>query len=283
MDNSTKINRDKNKKHYEKVYANYSIDNILRWLNDLDSFLNNSQATDTSWHALYQENLKNRLKDKKVLEMGCGDCVNAAVMAGLGAKVYANDIANASGVIIEKLNTAIKFKYPIEFIEGDFLQNNLKANQFDFIIGKAFLHHLTIPEEKQFLKETSRLLNKDGEARFFEPAVNSKVLDELRWIIPVKGRPSKLNKIKFNKWKESDPHPDRSFSSKHFLKAGKEFFNEAYILPVGTLERFNRIIPRGNFNFRFRRWALKAEKRLPLFLNVYLTRSQLIVYKKPIR
>ncbi|WP_300438585.1 class I SAM-dependent methyltransferase [Christiangramia sp.] len=283
MDKVSRDNKEKNRQHYNKLYADYSIRNILIWLKDLDSFLDGACATETSWHALYQDGFKDRLEDKKVMEMGCGDCVNAAMMAGLGAEVYANDIAEASGEIIKKLNQAWEFKYPIKFVKGDFLKNNLEAGKFDFVVGKAFLHHLTLPEEKEFLRETARLLKPEGEARFFEPAVNSRILDEIRWMIPVKGRPSKLNRKKFTEWKENDPHPDRSFSSLHFKNVGTAFFKFVKIKPVGTLERFNRLIPRGKHNIRYRRWAFKAEQNIPLLINTYLTRSQLIVYKEPLQ
>jgi 2-polyprenyl-3-methyl-5-hydroxy-6-metoxy-1,4-benzoquinol methylase len=274
-------NQEKNKEHYEKLYANYNVSNILHWINNLDSFLDSSTATDTSWFAMYQGDLRNRLKGKKVIEMGCGDCMNAAVMAALGAEVYANDIADACGVIIEKLNNSFNFKHPIVFVKGDFLKNKLPSQNFDIVIGKAFLHHLTVPLEQLFLKETARLLRPDGEARFFEPAVNNKILDDIRWHIPVKGRPSKFDKSAFKVWKDNDPHPDRSFSSRHFKKAGEEQFHDVEIIPVGTLERFNKFIKKRTLNIRFRRWALKNEKHIPNSLNLALTRSQLIIYTNP--
>lgn len=275
------LNLQKNKAHYEKVYADYSIKNILYWLNNLDSFLDSATSTETSWFALYQENFRNKIKGKKVLEMGCGDCVNAAVMAGLGAEVYANDIASASGEIVKKLNENYTFKHPIIFVEGDFLKNNLPDNSFDFVIGKAFLHHLELPLEVKFLNETARLLKSDGEARFFEPAVNLKFLDEIRWHIPIGQRPSKFQKRKFTEWKMNDPHPDRTYNSKHFEKAGRRFFREVEIRPVGTLERFSRFFKWGENKNKFKKWALKAENMLPSRLNRSLTRSQLIIYKKP--
>lgn len=274
-------NQDKNKDFYEKAYSDYSIKNILWWLNHLDGYLEFATTTETSWVALYKDNFREELEGKKVLEMGCGDCNNAAIMAALGAEVYANDIAAASGEIVRKLNENYEFKYPLQFIEGDFLHNNLPDKEFDFIIGKAFLHHLTVPVEKLFLKETARLLKPGGEARFFEPAVNSKILDELRWMVPVKNRPSKLNKKAFAAWKEEDPHPDRSFSSKHFEMAGKEFFTEVVITPIGSLERFGQLFNRGKKREIYRKKALKAENSLPYFVNLYFAKSQLIQYRKP--
>lgn len=280
--NSTDQNQEKNKEHYEKVYANYSIKNILYWLDNLESFLDSTTTTEISWFALYQGDFRNKIKGKKVLEMGCGDCTNAAVMAALGAEVYANDIASASGEIVRKLNENFAFKYPIIFVEGDFLENSLTSLSFDFVVGKAFLHHLTIPVEKLFLKETARLLKPSGEARFFEPAVNSKILDEIRWHIPVKGRPSKFDKKAFGQWKMDDPHPDRILSSRHFKNAGQDFFKAVEIFPVGTIERFSRLFGWGERRNKFKCWALKNEKLLPGGLNRSFARSQLIVYKKSV-
>ena len=272
-------NQEKNKRFYEALYENYPVSNILHWVNNLETFLEASTSTEASWFALYKDDFRSRVKGMKVLEMGCGDCVNASIMAALGADVYANDIAMASGKIIAKVNEECNFDFPIKFIQGDFLENNLEAGQFDFVIGKAFLHHLIIPKERLFLKETARLLKEDGEARFFEPAVNNKILDELRWHIPIGGRPSKFNKKAFASWKEKDPHPERSFSSEHFKQAGREFFKDVDIYPVGTLERFGRLFGWGKRQERFKSWALKNENKLPVFINRNLTRSQLIVYK----
>lgn len=279
--NSENQNQQKNKQHYDKLYASYRIENTLFWLNNLEAFLESATSTQASWHAIYFDDFKNRLEGVKVLEMGCGDCVNAAVMAALGAEVYANDIADTSGEIIKQLNENYAFKHPIEFVPGDFLENELEADTFDFVIGKAFLHHLTIPLETLFIKETARLLKPDGEARFFEPAVNNKLLDTLRWYTPVKGRPSKFNKEAFKEWKKNDPHPDRTFSSKHFSDAGKQLFNQVRILPVGTLERFNKLIQKKDLNNKFRKWALKKERSLPDTLNNSFARSQLIIYRSP--
>lgn len=275
-------NQEKNIEHYDKLYRNYSLKNIIYWLNNLEGYLQFVTTHETSWYAIYKDAFKARIKGKKVLEMGCGDCNNAAVMAALGAEVYANDIAPSSGEIVNKLNQNYNFDHPIKFIEGDFLNNDQPAERFDFVIGKAFLHHLSLPVEREFLKETARLLKKNGEARFFEPAVNSRFLDELRWMIPVKDRPSKLDRTKFRAWKEEDPHPDRSFSSRHFRQAGKEFFESCEITPVGALDRFRRLITNRKWNGSYSKWALENEQKLPSYLNNAFARSQLIVYSNPL-
>ena len=66
-------NQEKNKEHYEKVYANYNISNILHWINNLDAFLDSAITTETSWFAMYQGDFRNKIKGKKVMERGCGE------------------------------------------------------------------------------------------------------------------------------------------------------------------------------------------------------------------
>ena len=36
------------------------------------------------------------------------------------------------------------FDKNITFINGDFLDANLKSNSFDIVVGKAFVHHLKV-------------------------------------------------------------------------------------------------------------------------------------------
>lgn len=278
MDN----NQNKNIAFYNNKYKDTEIEGTLNRLSRLDVFLDDATQTDTSWVGFYKNDFRNKIQGKKILELGCGDCSNAAIMAALGAEVYANDIASNSGVMVNKLNQAYKFPTPIKFIEGDFLTADFVTENFDYVVGKSFLHHLTHPVEKKFLQKIARLLGPEGEARFFEPAVNSKILDEIRWHIAVPGRPSKFSKNAFKKWKENDPHPERDNSSKHFKKLGKIFFRDIEIIPLGALERFHRMVPASINQRSFRRKAFKLEKKLPLFVNYFFARSQVIIYRKPL-
>jgi len=142
----------RNKAVYDKIYSNIDVKSILEKINNVDVFLSDATKTDTSWFGLYHGNFKAQLKGKKILELGCGDCTNLAVMAALGAEVYGNDISQEVGVIIEKLNKNYQFDFPITFIEGDFLNSSLDNNQFDIVVGKSFVHHLTNDQEIEFTK-----------------------------------------------------------------------------------------------------------------------------------
>ena len=99
-------------------------------------------------------------------------------------------------------------------------------------------------QEIKFTEKIVSILKPNGIVRYFEPAVNNKFLDSLRWLTPVPGRPSKIQTKKFEKWKINDPHPERDNSSKHYEKIGKEYFKETKIVPIGSIERFYRILPK---------------------------------------
>ena len=278
--NSSEKNKLKNEAHYDKQYTKINIQNILNKIENLDEFMRNATITDTSWVALYHGKFQNQLKGKKVLELGCGYCTNAAVMAAFGADVYANDISQKSGDIIKKLNESHKFESEIKFISGDFLKSEITNDFYDIVVGKAFVHHLTHQQEVEFTEKIVSILKSDGIVRYFEPAVNSKFLDYLRWLTPVPGRPSKLQSKKFKEWKLNDPHPERDNSSKRYKKIGKRYFEKTRIVPVGSIERFHRILPK-KYSTKFRRFAFRFERKLPKALNLAITRSHLIEYINP--
>ena len=271
----------KNKLHYDKLYADVNIKKILKIVNNVDAYLDKVTKIDTSWVCMYYDSFAKQLKGKKVLELGCGNCYNAAVMAALGAEVYANDISSKINDVINKINNEATFDYQIKYINGDFLKAEFGEVGFDYVIGKAFVHHLPHDVELQFLEKIQACLKPEGIVRFVEPAVNNKFLDGLRWMVPVPGRPSSLQVKKFKEWEFKDPHPHRDNSGKHYKKNGLQFFKEVEIISVGSIERLNRLFPKAKWNRKFREKAYKAERFLPKFLQYELARTQTIIYKFP--
>jgi len=276
----------KNESHFDAFYEEHiNLDYIKETIRNHKEFLSDAKITDASWVGLYYNNFDNDLKGKKILELGCGDCLNAGIMSALGAEVYANDISQIAGKIIAELNATFDFEKPIQFIEGNFLEKEFPEDFFDIVIGKAFIHHLTKEQEIQFTEKIVKILKPDGLVRYFEPAINSTFLDSLRYMIPVTNpkRPSSLQKEKFKRWKEEDPHPDRDDSSNSYKAVGKQYFKKTEIVCFGSIERYYRLLPYGNFARKFRRLAFRLERLLPKFINNTLSRSQLVIYQFPIK
>lgn len=280
MDN-TEINTLKNKQFYDAVYDNVDVDYIIHDLKNLDVFLPNAKAVHTSWVGFYHNDFDKTLKGKKVLELGCGDCVNAAIMSVLGAEVYGNDLSQYCGAIIHQLNEKYDFEKPLQFIHGDFLDADIPSDFFDIVVGKSFVHHLTDEQEIQFTEKIVRILKKDGRVRYFEPAVNSVILDKIRFVIPLHDRPSIFQKEKFAIWKLQDAHPERDNSSRNYRRMGKKYFAETEIYCIGSIEKLHRLFPSRINTKEFRRRAFQLERYLPAFIRNTFARSQMVEYRFP--
>jgi SAM-dependent methyltransferase len=270
-----------NREHYDHYYRAVNVGGLVGKLRNPQQFLARAKRTG-SWYGVYHDGFAERIGGKSVLELGCGDGLNALLMAALGARVVAIDISAESERIIRKASGILQLEH-ITPVTGDFGQIPLAPASFDFVVGKEFLHHLSPELETYYMQKVASLLTPTGEARFVEPAVNSKALDTLRWMVPVPGRPSILKRRVFAKWKAEDPHPERDNSSAHYLTQGQRYFGDVRIVPYGSIDRFHRFLRKGEACDRFRVWAHGIEPKLPYWFRRRAARGQLIVYRHPRR
>ncbi|HEX2205520.1 MAG TPA: class I SAM-dependent methyltransferase [Longimicrobium sp.] len=273
---------EQNRTHYQDVYARVRAGDVVRAARAKAASLDRVIQVHTSWAGLYMGGFQHRLDGARVLELGAGDGVNALVMASLGARVVAIDIAEASAALVEEAARGLGVEDRVQALTGDFAVMKLPPGSFDFVVGKAFLHHLDPEQEGRYLRKAAEVLRPEGEARFLEPACNSLVLDRLRTLVPVPGRPSALARRAYAEWLANDPHPVRDNSSWHYLEAARRYFGHVEATPLGALERFHRLLPRGRMNHAFRRWALRAERRFPAPVRLVLARSQTLVFREPL-
>jgi SAM-dependent methyltransferase len=276
------LNRNRNKAHYDQLLRDASIDGILEKVRGLDAFLGDATRTDTSWVALYHGGWRDRLQGARVLELGSGDGLNSLVMAATGAHVVSIDISSVAAELLAAAAAQLGVGDRVIALSGDFSTIPLPVQSFDYVVGKAFLHHLTHELEDRYLRKAAAVLRPSGEARFAEPAVNSALLDRLRWLVPVPGRPSALSRRAFERYRARDPHPVRDNSSAHYRRVGHMYFGAVEIIPLGALERFHRLLPGGEVNRRFRRLAFQAELHLPNAVQHKMARAQLVRYREPL-
>ncbi len=272
----------RNLDHYQVLYSTVDKADLLSKLNNFDAWFENAIRTDTSWVGTYYGDLKTQIAGATILEIGAGNCLNSLAMLKLGAeKVVAVDLAAPEAVVTE-LAQELGLQSRFDLVVGDFLQIPFALHSFDFVIGKAFLHHLTIEQEALYLEKIASLLKDTGEARFFELCTNSKLLTTLQYLIPVPGRPPKWRPQHYRAWRENDPEPIRDNSSNHYEAAGKKYFRYVEIVPLGGFERFHRLLPAGKMSRRFRRIAYKIERLLPFAVQRYIARSQIVIYRQPL-
>jgi SAM-dependent methyltransferase len=273
----------RNQVHYTEKYSRIVAEELTQKLGNFEAFFEDATQTDTSWAGTYSDDFAARVQGAQILELGCGNGLNSLVMLMLGAsKVVAVDLAVPID-LIEELATKFGCASKLDVREGDFERMDFELSSFDLVVGKSFLHHLTHEQEDRYLEKAAALLVREGQARFFEPCTNSGLLSTSQYLIPVPGRPSRLNKRAFQSWLERKVEPDRDNSSSHYTAIGRKYFAEVEIAPIGSIERFHRLLPAGTFNRKFRRLAEKLERRFPLAVQRYAARSQAVIYRMPLR
>jgi 2-polyprenyl-3-methyl-5-hydroxy-6-metoxy-1,4-benzoquinol methylase len=268
---------------YSQVYRSLDPKALAEKARDW-SFFEQAVKKHTSWYGMYLGDFAKRLKGKRVLELGFGDGLNALFMARLGATVTAVEIVESSVSALRDASQELDLD--VTAVRGDILELNFNPDfaPFDFVVGKAFLHHLDPGQELKYLEKCASLLTVEGEARFVEPAVNSRLIDELRWLIPVPGRPSVLQRQRFAAWKEEDPHPERDNSSSHFSEVCGRYFSTVQVTPYGGIERLRRFAPNRATGEGFAAWALRTEPLvLPASIRRAIARTQSIVCTSPLR
>ncbi len=82
------------------------------------------------------------LRPKRVLELGCGDGVNAVFMASRGSEVTAVDVSpTALRMAHDKARLA---GVALELIEGDIFELDPIWERFDFVFDRGMFHHLPV-------------------------------------------------------------------------------------------------------------------------------------------
>ncbi len=218
------------------------------------------------------------------MEIGFGRGDHSLFMAQFGAKVLAVEVSENSVISLKENAKRCDVADNVQaLVCPDLSKLEAEAGSFDYIVGKAILHHLKHEEEEVCMRQSAYFLKPGGEARFFEPAINSRLIDNLRWIIPVKSRPSILNRKAFEQWKEEDPHPDRDNSAAHYNMVASKYFKEVTILPKDGLQRFARFFKNNSkTHFRVARIMKRIESIIPAFIHSPIARSQVIICRRPI-
>ena len=108
---------------------------------------------------LKQDTVDMYIKDKVVLDLGCGSGRNSLALSMLGArKVVGMDYHKQSYARAEEMARSKKMN--IEFREGNALQLPFENNEFDFVYSNGVLHHTK--DWKQSLSEYFRVMKTAG-------------------------------------------------------------------------------------------------------------------------
>lgn len=136
---------------------------------------------DTPYPLEYSFHVLGDVRDKLVLEYGCGDGINSVVLARRCSNVKALDISPDLIGIARKRLAASGGAENVEFIVGSAHDLPMEDESVDVVFGMAILHHLDL---ELSAREVKRVLRKGGRAIFQEPVRNSKVIKFIRGLIP---------------------------------------------------------------------------------------------------
>jgi len=133
---------------------------------------------------VYSIQLLGDIKTKHILDLGCGAGWLSVILAKRGGQVHAVDIS------AEAINAALQMAKvnevheKIEFKVCSAYNLDYPNSYFDLVIGQAILHH--VGDKARLAKEIRRVLKPGGKAVFYECFGNSRTLERLRLLVPVR-------------------------------------------------------------------------------------------------
>lgn len=117
---------------------------------------------------------KQRIKEGKVLDVGCGGGRHTILFAKYGFDSYGIDCSKTAIDLAKK--DAIDKEVKVNFRVGDVLNLPYLKNSFDIINDTGCLHHLKKTDWRLYLKNILRVLRKGGYYKLFAFSTNAKFL-----------------------------------------------------------------------------------------------------------
>jgi 2-polyprenyl-3-methyl-5-hydroxy-6-metoxy-1,4-benzoquinol methylase len=271
------LNIQNNKNHYDEIYSRISFKEHQILYKNFDQEFKRRKNTHLMWNVLF--NNLGDVSNKKILEIGAGDCLVSLALSLLGANVYVNDISHHTSIIANNLNDMYLKSGGIFSVSENLLDLN-NSQKFDIIIGMAIIHHLDEELEFDIIKTLLGTLKENGKIVFIEPQDNSKFFRFIKNLFPSGGRPSILNYSSFRYYKLNiDPHPLRDNSSEHYIGQAKHHGCSITIVHLGLFYTFS------NFFKRRKSFLLKLDNKynsnyLYKFISKKFGRTQLIILQK---
>ncbi|WP_300756003.1 class I SAM-dependent methyltransferase [uncultured Brachyspira sp.] len=140
------------------------------------------------------------IKDKKLLDIGCGLGESSVYFAKKGAEVYASDISME--MLRKTLELADIHNVKLNVLKSTSDKIDIEDEYFDIVYAGDILHHVDIDDT---LKEIKRILKKDGIFICIEPLAHNPAINIFRLLSPkVRTKdehPLKMKDVKlFNKY-----------------------------------------------------------------------------------
>jgi len=231
-------------KHTKKTYDKYAKDYHAKITDPKDI-----------WHKFIEKKvmlnlIKGFVKNKKVLDLGCGSGIVSKKIASFEGKVKGIDLSP------ELIKIAKKENPKFDFYVGDVRKTPFKKNEFDVVYSSLVAHY--IKDLNQLFKEVKRILKKGGVYAF---SIHHPLM-EVSKRTKINGRKKIILKPYFNndkyKWKLANKMQmvsyHHTFENIFELLRKNDFVVERLLEPVPSKEakkinprRYKRAITRPSF------------------------------------
>jgi SAM-dependent methyltransferase len=136
---------------------------------------------DTPFPLEYVYHLIGDVRGRDVLDFGCGDGCNTALLAARGCQVHALDLS--PDLLEQAARRAVKdgIRDRVRFLCGSAHAIPLPDASVDLVAGNVVLHHLDLAAAS---REVYRVLRPGGRAIFREPIRSSRMMRALRPLVP---------------------------------------------------------------------------------------------------
>jgi 2-polyprenyl-3-methyl-5-hydroxy-6-metoxy-1,4-benzoquinol methylase len=124
------------------------------------------------------------LAGKRLLDVGCGDGVNVALFAKMGASVTGIDVSRGAVELGKRRAEANGVRQRVELVCSPIETAELPDGHFDIVWGDGILHHV-LDELELVLERVARWVKPGGLILFAEPLNLNPTLRRLRQLIPV--------------------------------------------------------------------------------------------------
>lgn len=118
-----------------------------------------------------------KVRNKKVLNLGCGLGEEAVYLHNLGARVTAVDISSLMLKAAKRLARKHRVGRKISFLPMTAESLKFKRGSFEAVVGCNILHHVDL---KKTIREVKRVLKPGGVAAFLEPLAYNPVINIYR-------------------------------------------------------------------------------------------------------
>lgn len=166
--------------HFDVHYADEAVLGIGP-LSEFDKRRYTNPPANTIFPREYFYHLLSPMNGKRIMEIACGNGIDASISAYNGADVHAYDASEAAVELTHQRAAVNGVSDRVQLEVTDQFDDAFAGQRFHAIMGYAALHHLPL---HGLAERVYQRLKPGGIAVFAEPVINSPALHRIRQCIP---------------------------------------------------------------------------------------------------